>query len=88
MKRTGLNAKQREYEVVKKYKSVFISGIGHKLSDGYPHDDRAADYDDWNLNGDILYYDELLDCALEISSMGIRVDSDSLLEQLKIKNEE
>ena len=84
----NMDSKQREYEIVKKYKSVFISGIGHKLSDGYPHDDRAADYDDWRLNGDILYYDELLDCALEISSMGIRVDDQSLLEQLKIKNEE
>ena len=84
----GLDSKQREYEVVKKYKSVFIKGIGHKLSDGKPHDDRAADYDDWNLNGDLLYYDELLDCPLEISSMGIRVDENSLLEQLKIKNEE
>ena len=84
----GLDSKQREYEVVKKYKSVFIKGIGHKLSDGKAHDDRAADYDDWNLNGDLLYYDELLDCPLEISSMGIRVDENSLLEQLKIKNEE
>ena len=84
----GLNAKQREHEVVKKYKSVFIKGIGHKLSDGKPHDDRAADYDDWSLNGDLLYYDELLDCPIEISSMGIRVDENSLVEQLKIKNEE
>lgn len=84
----GLDSKQREYEVVKKYKSVFIKGIGHKLSDGKPHDDRAADYDDWNLNGDLLYYDELLDCPIEISSMGIRVDENSLLEQLKIKDEE
>ena len=84
----GLNSKQREYEVVKKYKSVFIKGIGHKLSDGLAHDNRAADYDDWNLNGDLLYYDELLDCPIEISSMGIRVDENSLLEQLKIKDEE
>jgi len=84
----NLNSKQREYEVVKKYKSVFIKGIGHKLSDGYPHDNRAADYDDWNLNGDLLYYDELLDCPIEISSMGIRVDENSLVEQLKTKDEE
>ncbi len=62
--------------------------IGHKLSDGKPHDDRAADYDDWDLNGDLLYYNELLDCAFEISSMGIRVDENSLLRQLKIKDEE
>ena len=84
----NMDAKQREYEVVKKYKSVFIYGIGHKLSDGEPHDLRASDYDDWDLNGDLLYYDELLDIALEISSMGIRVDKDSLMKQLKEKNEE
>ncbi len=84
----GLDAKDREKELLKKYKSVFIKGIGHKLSDGQPHDDRAADYDDWDLNGDLLYYNELLDCPFEISSMGIRVDEDSLLEQLKEKNEE
>ena len=84
----GMSAKQREYEIVKKYKSVFIYGIGHKLSDGEPHDLRASDYDDWDLNGDLLYYDELLDIALEISSMGIRVDKDSLMKQLKEKNEE
>ena len=84
----GLDAKQRETEICRKYKAVFIVGIGHVLSDGKPHDDRAADYDDWNLNGDLLYYNDLLDCAFEVSSMGIRVDEDSLVEQLKIKNEE
>ena len=84
----GLDAKQRENEICRKYKAVFIVGIGHVLSDGKPHDDRAADYDDWNLNGDLLYYNDLLDCAFEVSSMGIRVDEDSLVEQLKIKNEE
>ena len=84
----GLSAKQREYEIVKKYKSVFIYKIGHNLKDGEPHDVRASDYDDWNLNGDLLYYDELLDIALEISSMGIRVDENSLASQLKEKNEE
>lgn len=84
----GLDSKQREHELLKKYKSVFIKGIGHKLSDGMPHDDRAADYDDWELNGDLLYYNELLDCAFEVSSMGIRVDEDSLLRQLKLKDEE
>ena len=84
----GLDAKQREQEIVKKYKSVFIYGIGHKLSDGKPHDSRSSDYDDWNLNGDLLYYDKLLDCPIEISSMGIRVDEDSLAEQLKLANEE
>ena len=84
----GMDSKQREYEIVKKYKSVFIKGIGHNLSDGKPHDIRAADYDDWNLNGDLLYYDELLDCPIEISSMGIRVDENSLVEQLRAKDEE
>ena len=84
----GLDSKEREYALLKQYKAVFIKGIGHKLSDGHPHDDRAADYDDWNLNGDLLYYNQLLDCAFEVSSMGIRVDEHSLVEQLKIKNEE
>ena len=84
----NLNSKQREYEIVKKYKSVFIIGIGDKLSDGKPHDQRAADYDDWNLNGDLLYYSELLDCPIEISSMGIRVDEDSIIYQLHSKNED
>lgn len=84
----NLDSKQREYEIVKKYKSIFIIGIGKKLSNGETHDIRAADYDDWNLNGDLLYYDELLDCPIEISSMGIRVNEISLLKQLKEKNEE
>ena len=84
----NMDAKQREYEIVKKYKSVFIFGIGNDLSDGKPHDQRASDYDDWDLNGDLLYYDELLDCPIEISSMGIRVDEDSLAKQLQISNEE
>lgn len=84
----GLEAKERERQLCRDYRSVFIIGIGHLLSDGRPHDDRAADYDDWNLNGDLLYYDELLDNAFEVSSMGIRVDENSLLEQLRIKNEE
>ena len=55
--------------------------IGDKLSNGEPHDGRAPDYDDWQLNGDILFWYDLLDCALEISSMGIRVDEDSLVAQ-------
>ena len=84
----NMDAKQREYEIVKKYKAVFIYGIGRNLSDGKPHDQRASDYDDWNLNGDLLYYDELLDCPIEISSMGIRVDENSLLAQLELANEE
>ena len=75
--------KEREYEIVKKYKTVFIIGIGDDLSNGLPHDSRAPDYDDWCLNGDLLFYHEVLDIALEISSMGIRVDKKSLLYQLE-----
>lgn len=84
----GEVAKDRENKFVKEHKAVFIYGIGNKLSDGLPHDDRASDYDDWNLNGDLLYYDEVLDIALEISSMGIRVNDESLKKQLTLKNEE
>ena len=84
----GLDSKQREYEIVKKYKTVFIIGIGKKLSNGLSHDSRSSDYDDWDLNGDLLYYSELLDTPIEISSMGIRVDENSLDKQLKLANEE
>ena len=83
-----LDSKQRENEICRKYKAVFIYGIGHKLSNGKYHDQRADDYDDWNLNGDIFYYNEILDCAFEVSSMGIRVSEESLAEQLKIAGEE
>ena len=75
--------KEREYLITKKYKTVFIIGIGDKLSDGKPHNLRAPDYDDWSLNGDLLFYHEVLDMALEISSMGIRVDKVALIEQLE-----
>lgn len=75
--------KEREYLITKKYKTVFIIGIGDDLSDGKPHDLRAPDYDDWSMDGDLLFYHEVLDIALEISSMGIRVDRDSLLQQLE-----
>ena len=76
-------AKEREYLITKKYKTVFIIGIGDDLSDGKPHDLRAPDYDDWSLDGDLLFYHEVLDMALEISSMGIRVDKDALLRQIE-----
>ena len=76
--------KEREYEFSKKHGAIFVSGIGGVLSNGERHDGRAPDYDDWNLNGDIIVYFPVLDCALELSSMGIRVDEDSLKEQLKI----
>ena len=78
-----LTPKQREYSITKKYGSVFIIGIGDKLESGQRHDLRSPDYDDWKLNGDIFVYDKAIDKAVELSSMGIRVDKESLLEQLK-----
>ncbi len=82
-----LSRKERENAVAKKYGAVFIYQIGWPLADGESHDGRAADYDDWKLNGDILLWYDVLGIALEISSMGIRVDKDSLLKQLKQKRE-
>lgn len=79
-----LEAKEREYEAVKRYGAVFIEQIGKKLRSGKPHDGRAPDYDDWELNGDIIVYYPILDIALELSSMGIRVDEEALERQLKI----
>ena len=79
-----LTPKERENRFVKEHKTVFIIGIGGALRSGKPHDGRAPDYDDWTLNGDILFYDELLDCAMEVSSMGIRVDPAALDRQLHI----
>jgi len=79
----GKSDKEKEYLITKKYKAVFIIGIGDDLSDGKPHDMRAPDYDDWSLDGDLLFYHEVLDMALEISSMGIRVDKDTLIKQLE-----
>ena len=78
-----LTGKQRENEITKKYGTVFIMQIGEKLKSGNKHDGRAPDYDDWSLNGDIMVWNDILDCAIEISSMGIRVDEKSLDEQLK-----
>ena len=83
----NLTRKEKEYEICKEFGSVFIFQIGWPLKDGLPHDGRAADYDDWELNGDILVFDEIIDAPLELSSMGIRVNKDSLLKQLKYKNE-
>ena len=84
----NLTAKERENAVVKEYGAVFIMQIGGKLKSGNKHDGRAPDYDDWSLNGDILVYNKVLDNALELSSMGIRVDRDALLRQLKLENAE
>ncbi len=82
----GLNPKERETAICKEHPIVFIMQIGDKLSDGAPHDGRAPDYDDWKLNGDILVWYDLLNQPVELSSMGIRVDKKSLMEQLEKAN--
>ena len=81
-------AKERENAITKELGCVFIMKIGDKLSNGEKHDGRAPDYDDWQLNGDILFWYEPLQCALEISSLGIRVDENSLVEQLRKEGKE
>ena len=92
-----LSPKERENEIVRQHKAVFIIGIGGLLSDGTVHDARAADYDDWSsenedgykgLNGDLLLWNPVLEMAFEISSMGIRVDSGTLSRQLALRGEE
>ncbi len=83
-----LSPKQREYEITKEYGAVFLMQIGDRLKSGEKHDGRAPDYDDWSLYGDILIYNRVLDIAFEISSMGIRVDRESLIRQLKAENKE
>lgn len=82
-----LSRKEREKEAAKKYGAIFLYQIGWDLSDGMPHDGRAADYDDWKLNGDIILWYDVLGVPLEISSMGIRVDKKSLVKQLRKKKE-
>ncbi len=88
-----LSPKEREHEIAKKYGAVFIIGIGADLANGEKHDGRAPDYDDWTtlsnndlpgLNGDILFWNPILNMSVEISSMGIRVDKQALLRQLEI----
>ena len=92
-----MSPKERENAVAREHKAVFVIGIGSALSDGMPHDGRAADYDDWStvneagykgLNGDLLLWNPVLQTAFEISSMGIRVDSEALARQLKLRGEE
>ena len=92
-----LSPKEREREIAKEYKAVFIIGVGGKLSNGEKHDYRAPDYDDWvtanedgflGLNGDILLWNPVLNVPFEISSMGIRVDKNSLEKQLQIEDKE
>lgn len=80
----NMTSSERENEYVKEHGTAFIMKIGGKLRSGKPHDSRAPDYDDWELNGDIFFWDEVLGRALEISSMGIRVDSTSLDRQLTL----
>ena len=82
----ALTPKERENEITKKHGTVFLMQIGDKLASGAPHDGRAPDYDDWSLNGDILFWNEVMQCAIEISSMGIRVDEKSLASQLEKAN--
>jgi len=91
------SAKEREDAITKTYKAVFIIGIGNKLSNGEKHDNRAPDYDDWTtigenglpgLNGDLLLWDDILDRAVEISSMGIRVNPQTMLRQLELTGTE
>jgi aspartate--ammonia ligase len=79
-----MTAHERESAVAKEHGTVFLMKIGAPLSDGKPHDGRAPDYDDWALNGDILFYDKVLDESIEISSMGIRVDGNTLVSQLEM----
>ncbi len=89
--------KERENKIAKEFGAVFIIGIGSKLADGKPHDGRAPDYDDWTtetgngykgLNGDIIFWNPVLESAFEISSMGIRVDKETLLKKLEITGDE
>lgn len=82
------DAKDRENAICKELGCVFVMQIGDVLKSGKRHDGRAPDYDDWKLNGDILFWYEPLQCALELSSMGIRVDEDSMVEQLKKTDDE
>ena len=93
----GMTPKERENEIVRQHKAVFVIGIGADLSDGKPHDGRAADYDDWStvdsygfegLNGDILLWNPVLQSAFEVSSMGIRVDEAAMERQLAIRHQE
>ncbi len=78
-----LSAKERERAYTKTHKTVFIMEIGDRLTNGEKHDGRAPDYDDWKLNGDILFWNDVLEREFEVSSMGIRVDAQSLREQLE-----
>ncbi len=79
-----LTPRQREHEFAREHKTIFVQGIGGKLKSGIPHDGRAPDYDDWEMNGDIIFWNDVLQDSFEISSMGIRVSPESLARQLKL----
>ena len=78
----SMTPKERENQYLKEHKTAFVMQIGDVLKSGIKHDGRAPDYDDWKLNGDIVFWNDILECAFEVSSMGIRVDEKSLDEQL------
>lgn len=81
-----LTPSEREDKITKKHGSVFLMQIGDLLNSGIKHDGRSPDYDDWNLNGDILVYNDIADCSFELSSMGIRVDEEGLINQCRKAN--
>ena len=83
-----LSAQKREEVFAKEKGAIFITQIGKTLRSGKKHDNRAPDYDDWELNGDLILWNPVLDSALELSSMGIRVDEKSLADQLQVANAE
>lgn len=83
-----LPSKERERRYAREKQAIFIIGIGGPLSSGQPHDGRAPDYDDWDLNGDLIFFNSVLDDALELSSMGIRVDEEALKRQLEARGEQ
>lgn len=82
----NLSPKERENAIAKEKGAVFLMEVGGLLKSGIKHDGRAPDYDDWSLNGDILFWYPMLDCAIELSSMGIRVDKETMIKQLKESN--
>lgn len=82
----NLPSSERENLIVREKKAVFIMKIGHKLKSGKSHDTRSPDYDDWNLNGDIVFWNPVLSQGLELSSMGIRVDEETLKKQLELSD--
>lgn len=82
----SLTPKEREHAYLEKYKTAFIMKVGEVLASGEKHDGRAPDYDDWSLNGDIVFWNDTLNTAFEVSSMGIRVDSEAMDYQLSKEN--